>query len=952
MECNKEEAVRAKEIAEKRMQNKDFAGAHKLAIKAQKLYPGLENISQMLTACEVHISAGLNVVGSEMDWYAILQVPHTVDELSLKKQYRKLALVLHPDKNKFPGAEAAFKLIGEANGVLSDKAKRSLYDIKRRTMETITMKKQPPQTNKSSYSNKQPGRTDHMRQTFWTSCPSCLTRYQHYMSLLNKAILCQSCLRPFYAYELNAQVQGGSSGANSGCAWNDSASPQHKDVSNNDAYQTGQKSTAGQKFEEMNRGVQTGKSSGNVGQKRGREAAEEAVKDVEGEKREMESSPIKKKNRESSKDTESLDPISYPEPEFHDFDKDRLQDNFKVDQLWAVYDDMDGMPRWYARIRKVYSGGSRLRISWLEADPKDQDGRNWLDEKLPVACGNFRNGQAQDTEDLRMFSHLASWEKGNSRCTCKIYPRKGDVWALFKDWNIQWSTSPDAHRKYEFEFVEILCDFSGGTGVEVASLVMLEGFTSLFQRMENMEKNPFQIPPSELLRFSHRVPCYRMTGEERQGVPAGSFELDPASVFTEGFLPAKSADKVFDKSVGVESDTKCHKPGNEDETHVAGSKMLNTAKESTSQNEKVSQNGGNLEKGSCSESVIQNKENLDNVSSTKCGTEKETPVTGPDVLNASKKSTSSNEKKIWNEEDLVDRRCSPQKMFGSHEKKPRQADPNQHPVQEEMSLHGGPDGLDDMPDDKPGDIISTKSHVDGKDNLFAGKVPRDDATEENCFPDPVFYSFVSERLEDKFQRGQIWAVYSTVDCGLPKYYARIKKVESPKFRVHATWLEACPESEKEIWWSKKELPVTCGKFMLQRETIFFEEASTFSHKVRHTSLKARYLIRPKKGEVWAMYKNWSSEWSFKDLQCCEYELVEVLNDSHLAIEVLVLEVVNDYKTIYRGGAKMDIPQDELLRFSHLVPSFRLTKEGGGTLTGCLEIDSLALPDSFFSKKLK
>lgn len=38
--------------------------------------------------------------------------------------------LLHPDKNKFPGAEAAFKLIGEANMILSDKGKRSVYDLK------------------------------------------------------------------------------------------------------------------------------------------------------------------------------------------------------------------------------------------------------------------------------------------------------------------------------------------------------------------------------------------------------------------------------------------------------------------------------------------------------------------------------------------------------------------------------------------------------------------------------------------------------------------------------------------------------------------------------------------------------------------------------------------------------------------------------------------------------
>ncbi|MCZ6628664.1 MAG: molecular chaperone DnaJ [SAR324 cluster bacterium] len=63
------------------------------------------------------------------DYYEILGVSRSADDEDLKKAYRKLALMYHPDRN--PGdkeAEQKFKDASEAYAVLTDKSKRAQYD--------------------------------------------------------------------------------------------------------------------------------------------------------------------------------------------------------------------------------------------------------------------------------------------------------------------------------------------------------------------------------------------------------------------------------------------------------------------------------------------------------------------------------------------------------------------------------------------------------------------------------------------------------------------------------------------------------------------------------------------------------------------------------------------------------------------------------------------------------
>ncbi|KAL2755279.1 hypothetical protein ACRALDRAFT_1077008 [Sodiomyces alcalophilus JCM 7366] len=62
------------------------------------------------------------------DILGIEEVRATVTDNEIKKAYRKLSLLTHPDKNGHEFADEAFKMVSRAFGILSDKEKRARYD--------------------------------------------------------------------------------------------------------------------------------------------------------------------------------------------------------------------------------------------------------------------------------------------------------------------------------------------------------------------------------------------------------------------------------------------------------------------------------------------------------------------------------------------------------------------------------------------------------------------------------------------------------------------------------------------------------------------------------------------------------------------------------------------------------------------------------------------------------
>lgn len=719
MECNKDEAQRAKGIAKKKFEAGDLQGARKFALKAQTLFPALEGVDQMIAIFDIYLASEGKVAG-EKDWYSILSVPLNANDEKIKKQYKKLVLQFHPDKNKSVGAEGAFQMVQEAYTVLSDRTKRAVYDQKRnvRTFQQRTAQSGKASTvpgasngfynfaaNAATASkwtvNKQTvGSATHAPSapstatrapvakpdTFWTSCNKCKMNYEYLRVYLNNHLRCPSCRQPFLAKEVqkppagNVVQDSNISGANQNTTTNRNlqwgpfsraagaasatASSAAAAQAANVVHQTYEKvrrereeaqaaarreealrrkynplkrhasmsgnvnlgpgdATSGKKTRTMTKDAEVGSSStisspganffrvpgvnisfsNNIGayefqgddggpswkprplihlslaktfsqmdlrglllektktelknkltvikSKTSQVASEKAskkiaVKENGGDNealgpedptaiKDSHDSEQTGSNTSTDAENEDDDHLSYnvPDPDFHDFDKNRTEECFQSDQIWATYDDEDGMPRYYAFIQKVLSlKPFKLRISYLTSRANSEFGPlNWVSSGFIKTCGDFRIGKYESCDIVNMFSHQMKWDKG-PRGLIKIYPQKGDIWAVYRNWSSDWDEDTPDNVLHAYNVVEVLDAYDEVHGISIIPLVKVTGFRTVFQRHQDPNAT-MKIPKEEMFRFSHLVPFYRMSGEEAANVPKDSYELDPAAISKE-----------------------------------------------------------------------------------------------------------------------------------------------------------------------------------------------------------------------------------------------------------------------------------------------------------------------------------------------------------------------------------------------------------------------------------
>ncbi|KAL6544163.1 hypothetical protein OROGR_010660 [Orobanche gracilis] len=227
-----------------------------------------------------------------------------------------------------------------------------------------------------------------------------------------------------------------------------------------------------------------------------------------------------------------LEIMPVEDSDFHDFDKDRKGRSFKKGQVWAVYDDDDGMPRHYALIDQIVSVNPfEVTLSWLLFQNNgDEDVISLHKMGFYVSCGSFRVSKNTSIKYLNLFSHVVNCERA-SREVYRIYPMKGSVWAIYRN-NALEAEKEDKSVGTDrcYDIVLCLSSYSDIHGLSVGYLEKLPGFRTVFKRKEIGVNAVLILGTNDVKLFSHQIPAKKLSDEEALRLPKDCWELDPASL--------------------------------------------------------------------------------------------------------------------------------------------------------------------------------------------------------------------------------------------------------------------------------------------------------------------------------------------------------------------------------------------------------------------------------------
>nr|DAD30414.1 TPA_asm: hypothetical protein HUJ06_009265 [Nelumbo nucifera] len=218
-------------------------------------------------------------------------------------------------------------------------------------------------------------------------------------------------------------------------------------------------------------------------------------------------------------------PLIGPYPENQSLKPSWSEQDFTRGQIWAVYSGTDFTPRQYARINDVVLV-NQVCVTFLEPQPVLDHEIQWHRENLPIVSGIFKVGRTTLNLEMSWFSHSVKCQRSMTKPFYKIYPMKGEIWAMYKNWNNKWKQSD--YKSYQCWIVEILSDFTEEKCMRIVRLVEVKGCMTFFQRQRYDDFELTRtVSQADMLAFSHRIPAFRVPGVRKYSIPEASWHLEP-----------------------------------------------------------------------------------------------------------------------------------------------------------------------------------------------------------------------------------------------------------------------------------------------------------------------------------------------------------------------------------------------------------------------------------------
>lgn len=175
-------------------------------------------------------------------------------------------------------------------------------------------------------------------------------------------------------------------------------------------------------------------------------------------------------------------------------------------QIWAFARGSDNFPRSYARIDRILVDGTSdqplAEATPLMALPGSDDELILLERDHLLAAGTFRSSsESRITKPISEFLFQLSCEapvRGEWNIFYKIFPKKGEIWAVYEDYDA-------LTKKFKYKLVEIVSNFSEKDGMDVLALMKVDDGVYRRQAFEGFYMLR-RFSRKDLSMFSHRVP--------------------------------------------------------------------------------------------------------------------------------------------------------------------------------------------------------------------------------------------------------------------------------------------------------------------------------------------------------------------------------------------------------------------------------------------------------------